>query len=351
MLLMKPAVTAAIRIAAALFVVLALDGCYYMQAASGQIEVLRKREPIEAVIADPATPPAVVRRLQLIQDAREFSILALGLPDNDSYRTYADLEREFVVWSIFAAPEFSLEPKRWCYPIVGCVSYRGYFKQQAARREAAELAAQGLDVFVGGVAAYSTLGRFDDPVLNTMMQWGDTQLVGVLFHELAHQVLYIRDDTGFNESFATAVEEYGVQRYLSERGKGEEFADYERQKQFRRDVMRLINAARDDLRIFYSETIDADEKRLLKEHRIERLAADLRAFLEQDGRDADTWLRAPFNNARLVSFSLYEGYLPAFRQMLADCENDLPCFYAAARKVSELDAAAREAHLAVLATR
>ncbi len=348
---MKPAINAVIRIAALFVVVSALDGCYYMQAAGGQIEVLRKREPIGEVIADPATSPDVVRRLELIQDARAFSISELGLPDNDSYRTYADLEREFVVWSIFAAPEFSLQPKRWCYPIVGCVSYRGYFKEQAARREAAKLAGQGLDVYVGGVAAYSTLGRFDDPVLNTMMQWGDTQLVGVLFHELAHQVLYIRDDTGFNESFATAVEEYGVQKYLADRGKGEEFANYDRQKQFRRDVMQLINAARDDLRTFYSETIDPDEKRLLKEHRMERLVADLRTLLENGGHDADAWLRAPFNNARLVSFSLYEGYLPAFRQMLADCENDLSCFYEEAQRVSELDAAAREAHLAALATR
>lgn len=351
MILTKSAVPAAARIAVLLVVVFALNGCYYMQAAGGQFEVLRKREPIREVILDPDTPPDVARRLELVQDARTFSIRELGLPDNDSYRTYADLEREFVVWSIFAAPEFSLEPRRWCYPIVGCVSYRGYFKEQAARREAAKLTAEGLDVFVGGVAAYSTLGRFDDPVLNTMMQWGDTQLIGVLFHELAHQVLYIRDDTAFNESFATAVEEYGVQKYLAERGRGELYADYERQKRFRREVMELINAARSDLRTFYSETIDADEKRLLKEHRLERLVADLRTLLESDGRDADAWLRAPFNNARLVSFTLYEGYLPSFRQMLAECEDHLPCFYAEARRVSELDAEARKAHLAELATR
>lgn len=328
-----------------------LNACYYMQAASGQLEVLRKREPIDEIIADPATPPDIARRLELVLDAREFSITELGLPDNDSYRTYADLERDFVVWSIFATPEFSLEPKRWCYPIVGCVAYRGYFRETKARRKAAKLEQQGLDVFVGGVAAYSTLGRFDDPVLNTMMNWGDTQLIGVLFHELAHQVLYIRDDTGFNESFATAVEEFGVERYLADRGKSDVFAEYTRQKAFRRDVMRLVEDARYDLTTYYSETIDPDEKRLLKEHRIERLVADLRARLEDDGRDADAWLRAPFNNARLVSFSLYEGYLPAFRRMLADCGHDIACFYDEATRVSELDAASRDAHLAALATR
>ena len=351
MLLTRPVRTTFSRAAVLLPLVLILNGCYYMQAASGQLEVLRKREPIDDVIADPATPPDVARRLELVRDAREFSLAELGLPDNDSYRTYADLEREFVVWSIFATPEFSLDPKRWCYPIVGCVAYRGYFRETAARREAAQLAAKGFDVFIGGVAAYSTLGRFDDPVLNTMMNWGDTQLVGVLFHELAHQVLYIRDDTGFNESFATAVEEFGVQKYLADRGRSDAFAEYTRQKRFRRDVMGLVDAARDDLATYYSETIDPDEKRLLKEHRIEQLVADLRALLVQNGRDADAWLRAPFNNARLVSFSLYEGYLPAFRQMLADCDQDLACFYAEAQRVSELEAPARAAHLAALATR
>lgn len=328
-----------------------LGACYYMQAAGGQLDVLRKRLPIDEVIADPETPPEVARRLRLVQDARAFSVAELALPDNGSYRSYSDLERDFVVWSIFATPEFSLEPKRWCYPIVGCVSYRGYFREKKARRMARKLAAQDYDVFVGGVAAYSTLGRFHDPVLNTMMHWGDTQLIGVLFHELAHQVLYIRDDTGFNESFATAVEEFGVQRYLSDRGMSEAFTDYERQKQFRRDVMDLVNAARDDLRTYYSETIDPDEKRLLKEHRVERLTADLRTLLEREGRDAGAWFQSPFNNARLVSFSLYEGHLPAFRQMLEDCEEDLPCFYGEAQRVSELDPAAREAHLAALATR
>lgn len=345
------ACAAIVRIAVLVAAMLALNGCYYLQAAGGQLEVMRKREPIDELITDPETPPDVARRLELVRDARRYSIEKLGLPDSDSYRSYADLEREFVVWSVFAAPEFSLQPKLWCYPIVGCVAYRAYFREQAARELASKLEARGFDVFVGGVAAYSTLGRFADPVLNTMMRWGDTQLVGVLFHELAHQVLYIRDDTAFNESFATAVEEVGVHRYLGDRGKGEAFSEYQRQKEFRREVMTLVDAARVDLETYFSETIDPDEKRLLKEHRIERLVADLRLLLAEYDHDADAWLRAPFNNARLVSFSLYEGHLAAFRNMLEDCNHDLPCFYAEARRVAALDTAAREAHLAVLATR
>ncbi|MDX1516326.1 MAG: aminopeptidase [Woeseiaceae bacterium] len=336
---------------ALLLPVIFLTGCYYMQAARGQLEVLNRREPIEAVIADPDTPPELADRLALVQDARRYSIAELGMPDNDSYRTYADLEREFVVWSVFAAEEFSLDPKLWCYPIVGCVSYRGYFDKAAADREAAALAGRGYDVFVGGVAAYSTLGRFADPVLNTMMRWDDTRLVGVLFHELAHQVLYIRDDTAFNESFATAVEEAGVERYLDDRGMSDAFADYQQRKAFRRELMALIDAARSDLQTYYAETLDADEKRLLKQHRLDGLTADIRSLLERQGRDADAWLRLPFNNARLLSFSLYEGRLPAFRRMLDDCGGRLECFYDEAKRVAALDRTERDSYLDALATR
>ncbi len=330
---------------------LLVSGCYYLQAANGQLEVMRKREPIDEVIADPSTPSEIARRLELIKAARQFSIDELGLPDNDSYRSYADLERDYVVWNIFAAEEFSLEPKRWCYPIVGCVAYRGYFNEDVARDKALKLEDNGYDVFVGGVAAYSTLGRFDDPVLNTMLSWDDARLVGVLFHELAHQVLYIKNDTAFNESFATAVEEAGLERFLEVRGMQDSYERYRATRQLRRDMMRLINAARDDLRTYYSETIDADEKRLLKEHRIERLTSDLRRLLVAAGEDPERWLWAPFNNARLASFALYEGHLPAFRRMLADCDRDFACFYAEAERVSKLKQAARVDYLEALATR
>ena len=156
------------------------------------------------------TSPELAARLRLVQEARQFSVDELGLPDNKSYRTYADIERDFVIWNVIAAPEFSTQPKTWCFPVAGCVGYRGYFSQDGARRESEKLKAKGFDVVVGGVAAYSTLGKFNDPVINSMMNWDDVELVGVLFHELAHQVLYVKGDTGFNESFATAVEEFGV---------------------------------------------------------------------------------------------------------------------------------------------
>ena len=196
---------------------LMLSGCYYTQAARGQMEISRKREPIEDIVASDESPPDLVAQLTVVSEARQFSIDILGLPDNDSYRSYADLERDYVVWNIVAVPEFSLQAKTWCYPIVGCVSYRGYFSQDKAQKKADDLRDDGYDVALGGVAAYSTLGRFSDPILNTMMHWGEADLVAVMFHELAHQVLYIKDDTEFNESFATAVEEIGMQRWLATR--------------------------------------------------------------------------------------------------------------------------------------
>ncbi len=328
-----------------------LGGCYYLQAVRGQLEVLCKREPIVEVLADAATPAQVAERLKLVQQARDFSIETLRMPDNGTYRSYADLGRDYVVWSIFAAPELSLDAVNWCYPVVGCVSYRGYFREERALQEAQALEARGFDVYVGGVPAYSTLGRFDDPVLNTMLRWDDLQLVGTVFHELAHQVLYIPDDTGFNESFASTVEEIGVERFLLSRGSDAALAVYRQRAQQRHGLRELIAAARDDLERYYRETLDDDEKRLLKEDRLEALSADVRALVASQGMPTANGFLAAWNNARLLSFSLYSGWVPAFRRMYADCGQDIECFYAEATRVSALDRAAREHYLEVFASR
>ncbi len=327
------------------------SGCYYLQAATGQVDILVRREPIDEVLADPETDIDVARRLRLVQEARDFSVATLGLPDNGSYRSYAELDRDYVVWSVFAAPEFRMQAVNWCYPIVGCVSYRGYFKQEKAEREARRLSERGFDVHVGGVAAYSTLGRFDDPVLSTMMRWDDAQLVATLFHELAHQVLYIPDDTRFNESFARAVEEFGMERFLLARDAGSALAAYRDGKALRTELATLVEQTRDDLSAMYAETLDDDEKRLLKEHRLEQLSAALRALLEGAGRDADAWLSAPLNNARLLSISLYEGRLPAFRRMIEDCAGEIECFYAEAGRVAAMPSDERNRYLDALASR
>lgn len=328
----------------------ALSGCYYLQAAQGQLQVLNKRVPIAELIQDPEIPDDLGARLQLIVEARRFSINELGLPDNDSYLSYSDIGRDFVVWNVYAAPEFSLEPKRWCYPIVGCVSYRGYFSEDAANRVAAKLGKRGYDVAVGGVTAYSTLGRFDDPVLNTMMRWNDVQLVAVLFHELAHQLLYIKDDTAFNESFATAVEEVGIKRWLEQRGRHDEMAAYRKRKELHRRLVRLADVAGRDLNAYFSETLDPDEKRLLKEHRLELLSANVAAELQEAGRTQDHWLSGKLNNAHLIPMTLYEGRVPAFRALLAACHEDIECFYSQSRMLSGLDKPERESRLDELAS-
>jgi predicted aminopeptidase len=328
-----------------------LTSCYYVQATRGQIEVLSKREPIDEILESPDTEAKLRRRLRLVQEARQFSVEELGLPDNRSYRAYTDLERDFVVWNVFAAPEFSLEAREWCYPIVGCVSYRGYFSEEAANREAERLRKKGFDAAVGGVPAYSTLGNFNDPVLNTMMRWDDVKLVSTLFHELAHQVLYIKDDTAFNESFATAVEEIGIERWLAARGRADDMAGYYAGKALHRRLVELVDAAKDDLADYYGRDADMDALRELKSARLGRLASDVRAELRAAGRSENHWLTGDLNNARLLPMSLYDEQVPAFLALYAECESDLGCLYAEAEKLAGLDRDKRDARLAELAAR
>jgi predicted aminopeptidase len=339
------------RTVAVLGLCVLLPACYYVQATRGQIEVLSKREPIDEVLASPDTTEELSRRLRVVQEARQFSIDELGLPDNKSYRSYSDLERDFVVWNVFAAPEFSLDAREWCYPIVGCVSYRGYFSEEAANKEADKLRQKGFDVAVGGVPAYSTLGNFNDPVLNTMMRWDDVKLVSTLFHELAHQVLYIKDDTAFNESFATAVEEIGIEQWLVEKGRQGDMARYRSQKDMHRSLVRLVDAAKNDLAEYYAREIDTDTMRELKTARLEQLASDVRAELRAAGRNESHWLTGTLNNARLLPMLLYDGQVPAFLALYADCGSELGCLYEEAAKIAQLDRAARQASLDALAAK
>jgi len=315
----------------------ALSGCYYVQAARGQLELLRAREPIAEVVTADDTSPELARRLQVIEAARAFSVESLDLPDNDSYRSYADVGRDYVVWNVFAAPEFSLDPKRWCYPVAGCVAYRGYFDESKARDKAAELAARGFDVAVAGVPAYSTLGRFDDPVLNTMLRWDDVDLVAMLFHELAHQELYVKGDTGFNESFATFVEQIGIERWLSARGQAAELEDYRARRQLRSRLMDIVTAAHPGLQELYASSLAAHEMRREKLLRFDQLAAALRAEITSSGGQVPAWLEGGLNNARLASLTLYESRLPEFRELYRACDEDLGCFYAAARRHADED--------------
>ena len=311
-----------------------LGGCYYVQAAHGQLDVMRRSEPIEAVVAAPETSASLAGRLMLIEDARTYSVLELGLPDNGSYRSYADLGRDYVVWNVVAAPEFSTRPREWCFPVAGCVAYRGYFSEEAARRKAARLRADGFDVAVGGVPAYSTLGRLDDPVLSTMLRRDDVDLVALLFHELAHQRLYVKGDTAFNESFATVVEETGIERWLQDRGEAGDYAAYRQRRAFREEVVGLVEAARQELDKAYAAPVAPAEMRRRKSARLEALAASLRAAFEAEGLAVPEWVDEDLNNARLASMALYHGRVPELRALLDACAGELECFYARARELA-----------------
>ena len=324
-----------IRIFILAIVITNLPGCYYLQAARGQFDVLRKREPVEELLARPDTPDTLKQRLQLVQEARWFAVQELLLPDNDSYSSYSEVTGDYVIWNVFAVPEFALQPRRWCYPIAGCVSYRGYFRQASAERTAAKLKARDYDVVVNGSSAYSTLGRFDDPILSTMLRWSDTVLIATLFHELGHQLLYVKNDTQFNESFASAVEEVGITRWLDARKQHEALELYQVRKLNRQQSMQFVSRFRKRLTELYESDLPVAAKRSKKAQLFAVLADEL-AAARADSGNSGGWILPPANNAQLVPLAEYDGLLPAFRALLAECEQELACFYAAAQRLTEL---------------
>jgi predicted aminopeptidase len=327
---------------------LLLDGCYYMQAAKGQYEVMSRRRPVAEVLVDKESGDALKKRLEMVVEARQFAVDELLLPDNESYRSYADLERDYVVWNVFAAPEFSLVPRTWCYPIAGCVAYRGYFKEESARKQAEKLKADGFDVSMGGVSAYSTLGKFSDPILNTMMRWTDADLVATLIHELAHQQLYIKDDTEFNESFASTVAEIGLQMWLQSRGEEQSLDAYRSRKELRRQLVALADDARTGLEALYASEIDEETMRDNKSTILATLSTDAEELVARSGNGGGNWLRPPLNNARLASIGLYEAHVDAFRALYEQCGKELQCFYEAAEELADLGQEDRDGRLAEL---
>jgi predicted aminopeptidase len=326
-----------------------LSGCgslYLAQAAGGQFHVLNERRPIDKVVADPRTPPDLRTRLMDVSAARDFAVTELHLPDNRSYRTYADIKRPFVVWNVVAAPEFSVEPKHWCFPIAGCVAYRGYFKEKSARRFAAKLAKRGFDVTVGGVPAYSTLGHFADPVLSSMMRYGDTELVGTIFHELAHQLLYVKDDSEFNEAFAMTVENVGMERWLTSRGHPDLIREFLTEQANERAFIELFARARKQLAALYGSGLPAAQMREKKAAAFAQLTEQARELQRQQGdRYYEPWLKEGLNNAHLATVATYYQCVPGFQRLLAEQDGDLVRFYAAARQLAKQPRATRDAQL------
>lgn len=335
-----------------LLTLLALTGCstldYYRHLAAGQVQLLKARQPIEPLLGDPQTDPALQQRLALALQARAFASAELGLPDNRSYRLYADIQRPFVVWNVFATAEFSLQPELHCFPIAGCVAYRGYYSESRARGAAALLAGQGLDTYIGGVEAYSTLGWFDDPILNTMLRWSDERLVAVIFHELAHQQLYVADDTAFNESFASFVEREGLRQWRAARNLAALDPEGERQRE---QFIALVLASRERLQQLYASDLPEAAMRRAKQAEFVRLRRDYAALREQQWNGVgryDGWMAAPLNNARLLPFGLYDQWVPAFAQLFEQAQRDWPRFYQAVAELGQLDTRERQARLQAL---
>ncbi len=333
---------------------LLLGGCslgYYAQSVRGHLDVMQRARPVSDWIADPSTPEALRERLALAQRMRAFAVRELALPDNASYSRYAALGRPAVVWNVVAAPELSLALKTWCYPVAGCAGYRGYFERAPAEALARELRAQGWETSVYGVPAYSTLGWTNwlggDPLLDTFVNGLEGELAGLLFHELAHQVVYVDDDTTFNESYATAVERLGVQRWLAQPGREAARQAYAAADARRRDFRMLARAARQELDALYRSEADPARKRAGKEAVLSRLRAEherLKGGTWQGFAGYDGWF-ARVNNAALAVQGAYDDLVPAFERLYEEQGRDFRRFHAAVRQLAALPRPERRARL------
>jgi len=303
--------------------------------------------PIAQIITDPQTTPELRLKLEKILQMRNFAVTELGLPDNDSYRRYADIGRPYVVWNIVATEEFSLKPKQWCFPIAGCLSYKGYFEQAQAEQLAASLQAENYDVDLYGVQAYSTLNWFDDPVLNTFIASSDARLAGLLFHELAHQLIYIANDSSFNEAFAMTVQIEGVHRWLQRNSKPEkwqQFLDHQKQSEVFQDYLR---ATRDQLITLYQQNLPNEQMRNEKQQLLSKALEHFEGLKESGhlGHGFDRWMARGLNNARLAGIATYRELVPGFQAILQQCLGDLGCFYEETRTLSKLPEAERREKL------
>lgn len=346
-----------------------LGGCslpYYWQAVAGQLSLMGKRVPIEAVIEDAQTSEQTRAALRTVQEIRRFAVDELGLPENDSYATYVDLGggdsadgpdaadvdrnrarrgRNAAVWTVVAAEEFAVDPRTWCFPFAGCVSYRGYFNEAAAQRYAARLETEGLDVLVGGASAYSTLGYFADPVVSSMLGGPEYRLAETLIHELAHQKFYVRGDSDLNEAFATAVAEYGTRLWLIRSGDADGLATHGEQTLVQTQFAELINGQRERLRAIYAGPEPPEEMRRAKEASFETLRMEYAALRQtwSGGVNYDAWMAAPLNNAHMASVATYRYWVPGLRWLLET--NGLDAFYDEVEALGGLDTEERRLRL------
>lgn len=341
-----------------LLLITVLNGCttagYYTQAVSGHIALTMSAEPVDAILADNTVSPDVQRKLTAARQARQFASRRLGLPVGDAFSEFVHLDRPWVVVNLVAVPEFSLQPHRWCYPVLGCQAYRGYFSLEDARAEQATFRDRGFDTFIGGVTAYSTLGWFDDPLHSGFTRLAEDRMVALMFHELAHRVLYIAEDTAFNESFATAVELEGLRLWLTEQGQPEDFQNALNRLARRNQTLALVEDFSARLEALYDRQGSLTEARMRL-----RKAAILQDLALAYQRLATGWVEpGPFgappvslNNANLALFRQYNQHVPAFRQMLREADYDFPAFYRAAVALSEQNRGTRTESLTELSKR
>jgi predicted aminopeptidase len=319
-----------LRLPFCLLAILAITGCetlgYYAQAIGGQFSLLSRAAPVAELVIDSNVPQDLRERLKLASAIREFAVRELGLPDNGSYRNYAQLERPYAVWNVVATDEFSLQAVQSCFPVAGCVSYRGFFDRDEAERHAAGLRAGGHDVFHYGVAAYSTLGRFDDPLLSTFIRYPEAELARLIFHELTHQLVYVKNDSTFNESLAVAVEREGVRRWLAATGRSAELAAFLEQQRRGETLLDVMDDSRKRLQALYGLQLDADAMRERKRIELAVLREKLQAY--------PRFKEVVPNNAVVASFTTYTQLVPAFEKLLKDEGGDLKRFYARVRKLA-----------------
>lgn len=338
---------------------LLLTGCeslaYYSQAMQGQWSLWRQRHSIDQLLSDRSTDPDLKQRLLQVQAIRQFASKQLLLPENQSYSYYTDIDRSHVVWNVFAAEKFSVVPKTWCFPIAGCVNYRGYFSERAARNYATKLAAQGYDTYVGGVAAYSTLGWFADPVLNTFIDYDELSLAGLIFHELAHQQVYVSGDTRFNESFASAVEMAGVERWLAATARSEMISGYSLNRAMSRDFIAVTLQLREQLAQLYAQAgphsrseswLLSAKRQLIDDYQSKHYPAFKQRWSKLVSVESldryDHWASDSLNNAKLVTIASYFQWQPGFDRILAEVDGDWGLFYQRVKQIARQDAAQRQ---------
>jgi predicted aminopeptidase len=341
------------RVAAALLLATPLlSGCgsvaYYWQGIRGELDILQRAQPIPEVV-EATSDTMLKQKLERSMAIRGFASRELALPDNGSYKNYSDVGRRFVLWNVVATPELSLEPRQWCFPVAGCVNYRGYFDEAAAKTEAAQFAGAGDDVHIGGVPAFSTLGYFNDPILSTFIRYPDPEVARLIFHELAHQVAYAKDDSVFNESFAVAVEQEGLERWLAAQHDPALSAQYDASQRYREGFRALVDRTRTRLSALYASNESDDVKRAAKAQAFTDMRVEYAALKQAwggGGGGFDAWFAQGPTNASLAAVALYSRKVPQFRALLAEEGGDLPRFYARVKTLAGMPKTDRDRILA-----